>query len=98
MMQHIGQLKILKKKGYSKEQNVTKANKWNVMEKDCNRNNNKRKSIMQINNGQLVQERIELSQETKGHPQTQEDEGHLDQHKVFYFDAVEGHSQVRQTA
>ena len=30
------------KKGYSKEQIETKANKWNVMERDCKRDNNKK--------------------------------------------------------
>ena len=30
------------KKGYSKQQNETKANKWNVMARDCKRDNNKK--------------------------------------------------------
>ena len=51
--------------------------------------------MIKRDNGELVQERIELSRETTGYPETQEDEDRLDQHKVFGFDELGGHSQVK---
>ena len=46
--------------------------------------------------GEFVQERIELSQEPTGPSSNQEGEDRLDRQKVFSFNELGVHSQVRQ--
>ena len=52
--------------------------------------------MIERDDGELVQERLELSLETTGHPVTRKKEGGLDQHKVFSFNELGVHSYVRQ--
>ena len=52
--------------------------------------------MIRRDDGELVQERIELSQETTGLPVSRKKEGRLDQHKVFSFNELGVHSHVRQ--